>query len=67
MRATRLGRYPISGCIVEDPNWWKEQNNVSIYCLVVFFQVSWHNSYNHVVFFSRLCLGVLLSEMHHLT
>jgi hypothetical protein len=37
MRATGLGRDPITGCIAVDPNWWKEQNDVSVHCLVVFF------------------------------
>jgi hypothetical protein len=37
MRATGLGRDPITGCITTDPNWWKEQNDVSVHCLVVFF------------------------------
>jgi hypothetical protein len=37
MRATGLGRDPITGCIAADPNWWKEQNDVSVHCLIVFF------------------------------
>jgi hypothetical protein len=37
MRATELERDPITGCIAIDPNWWKEQNDVSVHCLVVFF------------------------------
>jgi hypothetical protein len=32
MRATGLGRNPTSGCIEVDDAWWKEQNDVSIYC-----------------------------------
>jgi hypothetical protein len=38
MRATRLGRDPLTGCIVAEPNWWKEQNDVSMYFVVAFFQ-----------------------------
>jgi hypothetical protein len=38
MRATGLGRDPITGCIVADPIWWKEQNDVSMHFVVVFFQ-----------------------------
>jgi hypothetical protein len=37
MRATGLGRDPITGCIMADPNWWKSQNDVSVHCLIVFF------------------------------
>jgi hypothetical protein len=37
MRATGLGRDPITECITADSNWWKEQNDVSVHCLVVFF------------------------------
>jgi hypothetical protein len=32
MRATGLGRNPTSGCIEANDAWWKEQNDVSIFC-----------------------------------
>jgi hypothetical protein len=37
MKATGLGRDPITGCITADPNWWKKENDVSVHCLVVVF------------------------------
>ena len=31
MRATGLGRDPVTGCIVADAGWWEEQNLISIH------------------------------------
>ncbi|PUZ37128.1 hypothetical protein GQ55_9G093100 [Panicum hallii var. hallii] len=33
MRATSLGRDPMTGCIVADEKWWKDQNDAMLGCI----------------------------------
>jgi hypothetical protein len=53
---------------VADPIWWKEQNEVSIYCLVLFSpssKISWHNSY--VIYFQAMpsCISFRDAPLEH--
>jgi hypothetical protein len=38
-RATGLGRDPMTGCIVADGKWWKDQNDVTIHCRFSVFEI----------------------------
>jgi hypothetical protein len=53
---------------VADPIWWKEQNEVSIYCLVLFSpssKITWHNSY--VIYFQAMpgCISFRDAPLEH--
>jgi hypothetical protein len=59
MRATELGRDPISGYITADPNWWKQQNDVSVYCMIVIFFKSVGTTLTIMLSFFQAMLGCI--------